>query len=75
MKLSDTKIGIYGYGIFELFLGQVLAKDCKEVHFFRPWMGPFPRPHEQWVGKGIPGIIRADSWEDLKEEILKDLTR
>jgi len=69
MKLSDKICRIYGYGIFEIFLGQIMAQDYKEIQFFSPWMGPFPTWHNQYIGKGIPGITRLDSWEDGQENV------
>jgi hypothetical protein len=70
-KLSEEVFAIYGYGIFEIFLAWKLAQDAKKVIFHRPWMGPFPRWEEQYVGKGIPWIEQAEYWEDVKKEGLE----
>ncbi len=72
MKTSETKVLIYDQGILGVALGQALAKDFKTIYYFKPWMSAFPKPHEQWIGKGIPGITRVDSYEDVKAEILAD---
>ena len=69
MKLSDQIWRIYGYGIFEIFLGQVIAQDVKRVEFFSPWMSPFPTWHNLDIGRNIPGITRIDSWEDDQENV------
>ena len=76
MKLSDTKVCIIGHGLFELMFGMVMAQDFKEVFFHNPGSDkgadPFPSPFKQWIGENIPGITKANSYEDIKAEILKD---
>ena len=64
--LSKKKALVYGYGIFDVFLAQTLAQDYGEVMLFVPWMGPWPTPDYQNIGKGIPGITRVESYEDAK---------
>jgi hypothetical protein len=67
--LSKKDAFIYDYGLFGIFLGLALAQDFRKVYLFKPWMSPFPLPHDQWVGENMPGIIRVDSYEDTKRII------
>ena len=64
--LSKKYAFVIGPGWIEVFIAQTLAKDFKEVFLFTNWMSAFPTPHLQWIGKGIPGITRVDSYEDTK---------
>lgn len=66
VDLSKKKALVYGYGIFDVFLAQTLAQDYGEVFLFVPWMGPWPTPDYQDIGRGIPGITRVLSYEDTK---------
>lgn len=66
VDLSKKKALVYGYGIFDVFLAQTLAQDFGEVFLFVPWMGPWPTPDYQCIGKGIPGVTRVESYEDTK---------
>jgi hypothetical protein len=70
MRISDTTFFVVDQGILGVSIGQALAKDAKKVYYFKHWMSAFPKPHELWIGKGIPGIDRADSYEDTKKEVL-----
>jgi hypothetical protein len=71
-KLSDIKFGLVGFGLFEVFIGLKLAEDAKKVMLYTPWEKPFPTPDLQDIGLGVPGIVRMDSYEDMKAEIIKD---
>ena len=72
MKLSETKVLIRDLGILGVCIGQAIANDVKQVMYSVPWVTAFPKPHMQYIGKGIPGITAVDSFEDAKAEILKD---
>ena len=69
MKLSGLTCRIFGYGMFEIYLGQAMANDFKEVQLYVPWKGPFPTPDKLMVGYGIPGIKRVDSFEDDEDQV------
>ena len=69
-KLSDTTFFLIGFGLFEVFIGQRLAEDAKEVLLYTPWESPFPTPDRQDIGRGILGITRVDSYEDAKAEVI-----
>jgi hypothetical protein len=71
-SLSKKDAFIYDYGLFGIFLGWALAQDFRKVYLFKPWMSPFPLPHDQWVGKNMPGIITVDSYEDTKRLIMEN---
>ena len=65
-NLSKKFAFIYDHGLFGIFLAQAIANDYAKIFLFKPWMSPFPLPHDQWVGQDMPGIIRVDSYEDTK---------
>jgi hypothetical protein len=72
MKLSETKVLIRDLGILGVCIAQAIVNDVKQVMYSVPWVTAFPKPHMQYIGKGIPGITVVDSFEDAKAEILKD---
>jgi len=48
-------------------LARILSKTVPKVFYYKGWkQGGFPLPNIHLVGTGIPGIIRVDDFEKLK---------
>ena len=60
--LSKKTVRIYGYGLFECFMGIRLAETFGKVELFTPWKGSYPVPAKNLIGVGIPGIVKVDNF-------------
>lgn len=67
-KTSESRILVAGYSYFEYFMGESLAEGFKEVLVFSPIQSAFPTPEKRLLGEGIPGIVRAQNYEDALEK-------
>lgn len=56
---SDKRVIVYDGGGLFLPLAERLARDFKEVAYFKPWETDTPDGRELMVGYGVPGIIRT----------------
>jgi hypothetical protein len=69
MKLSDKKVMLIGFGIFEGFFAQKLAEEFKEALVYIPYEQPFPSWRTEYICKGLPNVSLVDAYEDHEDEV------
>jgi hypothetical protein len=66
--LKNKTVLVRDHGLFHC-LAERMARDFKEVFYFRPWEESFPLPDKYIVGQGIPGLTRVDNFEDYQDKV------